>query len=653
MASTRSVTQGSQCKQELLHIASAYLAQADEQRAARSELLQPLMKALGGNVFRLVVMGEVKKGKSSFINALLGQTELLPIDIDIATSTVFKIVYGERERITVFYYDDEEEEEDAASEKTPRTEVIDRARLSDFGTEGGNPKNAKQVDFIAIELPHALLADGLVIVDTPGVGGLFKRHREVTFRYAPQADVVLFVLDSVEAVLSEDETRFLRELQKNTQQIVFLQTKIDIAGAEQSQAWKERNLAILSDVLQVPPATIPYFLVGAKQKELADRRGSLELLQKSGYLAVTKHIQEHLVPQRDEILTRRWLPIIEPDLLRSAQQVCDRLAIARNTQPPELAELEQKLADSERAFNHWQNDVWPQQFRSFQERTAGLRRDIRNQLQDELSLDSPECLATLDELRRRCLTVNEVNQFGNEVLSDLAAGWNRQATRTLEEFRRSYQALCADLIGNIAAELEQVEIPAIEVEPGQMRGYNLDATSMLRDTWMTYSALHSISTSATKTVAWSAALSVVAGILTAPVGLTISAVAATGFVAAKIWATVRGYSVARERHRDAAMAILERAVGKTAIAATKAAIRSFEDLSAELESASRKEIDLFRASARNEITVRKQECQQARTRSVTEAKAAEDQLRAALAQHQDLLKKLQLLKEQLSASVTR
>jgi ribosome biogenesis GTPase A len=53
-------------------------------------------------LFRLVVVGEIKKGKSSFINALLGEPYPLPVMSDVATSTVFKVTYGDTRKYKVF-----------------------------------------------------------------------------------------------------------------------------------------------------------------------------------------------------------------------------------------------------------------------------------------------------------------------------------------------------------------------------------------------------------------------------------------------------------------------------------------------------------------------------------------------------------------------
>lgn len=73
------------------------LSDALEDPAGR-ERIHALMDRARSVEFRLVVVGEIKKGKSSFINALLGHPELLPALSDVATSTVYQVGWGERRR---------------------------------------------------------------------------------------------------------------------------------------------------------------------------------------------------------------------------------------------------------------------------------------------------------------------------------------------------------------------------------------------------------------------------------------------------------------------------------------------------------------------------------------------------------------------------
>src|ERR1700677_576829 len=129
------------------------LAEAESRNDLISDLM-PVMERFDLGIFRLVVMGEIKKGKSSFINALLGESDLLPTASDVATSTVFKIIYGPERRFKVFFLPDVD------TDRRPEPKEIPASDLRNYGTEDGNKGNKKRVDFVGVELPHPLLKDG-------------------------------------------------------------------------------------------------------------------------------------------------------------------------------------------------------------------------------------------------------------------------------------------------------------------------------------------------------------------------------------------------------------------------------------------------------------------------------------------------------------
>ena len=279
-------------------------AWSDLQRLAdtlgRAEFIEPLRPAVERfevGTFRLVIMGEIKKGKSSFLNALLGEPELLPTSSDVATSTVFQVRYGPEKKVEVFFLPDLDTGKPAPSL------LIHPDEVAVYGTEDGNPSNRKHVDYIGIELPHPLLREGLILVDTPGVGGLFRAHRDITWRYAPNADAIFFILDSVEAVLSADEIRFLQELTaKVTRRVDFVQTKIDVVDEEQSRSWQERNLTILEEKLDWPQQKMHYFPVSSQLKTLADRRQSARHREASGFPEVLDFLHRDLMQAKRHLL---------------------------------------------------------------------------------------------------------------------------------------------------------------------------------------------------------------------------------------------------------------------------------------------------------------------------------------------------------------
>ncbi|WP_461783987.1 dynamin family protein [Prosthecobacter sp.] len=250
--------------------------------------------ALG--LFRVVVMGEIKKGKSSFINALCAQPGLVPVHSDVATSTVFKIRYGKEVRYTVFFQEKE-------SNGHPAKKEITSSEIHDYGTESGNPDNIKKVDFIAVEAPSSILKDGLILVDTPGVGGLFKKHRDITYRYAPKADAIFFITD-MDAPIGAEEVSFLRELRRTTGFVYFVQTKAASADAEARKKRMENNISILENEVGIPKNEIAYFVVDSKLKTEGDKssdksKDDLDDLKISGYPELASFIQRGLKPRKD------------------------------------------------------------------------------------------------------------------------------------------------------------------------------------------------------------------------------------------------------------------------------------------------------------------------------------------------------------------
>lgn len=378
--------------------------------------LQPTRERLELGLFRLVVMGEIKKGKSSFINALLGFPDLLPVDSDIATSTVFKVMYGKEKAFRVFF------RPDAESGKRPTPLLINPENLNEYGTEGGNPENIKNVDFIGVEVPCPLLATGIVLVDTPGVGGLYKAHRDITWAYAPNADGLLFVLDSVETVISQDEISFLKELtSKITRKVFFVQTKSDAAGAEQTKAWQARNLDVLSNELGLPRDRIPYFTVSSKLKGVADKRKSLKHLQESGFPAVQGFIQNQLVKEKQKLLSKS----LARQLLTGADSLrgdcAERRKIIAAAQQSGLDMVKTQYEDARSALDKWSRIECPNEIKVFNQSFGDLKRGTLNKIVVELDPDGPMINSAIRNIRVSDLSPAQISQKAKEIQNDSLA----------------------------------------------------------------------------------------------------------------------------------------------------------------------------------------------------------------------------------------
>lgn len=129
--------------------------------------------------FNLVVMGQFKRGKSTLINALLG-AEILPTAIVPLTSIVTIIRYGKESKAEVRYLNDNKED-------------IQLSDIPKFVTEKENPKNKLGVKDVDVFYPSDYLKNGVRIIDTPGVGSVFKHNTDVAYAYLPYVDAGIFI----------------------------------------------------------------------------------------------------------------------------------------------------------------------------------------------------------------------------------------------------------------------------------------------------------------------------------------------------------------------------------------------------------------------------------------------------------------------------
>lgn len=189
--------------------------------------LQELKKDVENDLFTVVVLGEFKRGKSTFINALL-RTELLPTDVLPETATINALMYSDTPTVQVVMNDGCEETGEASREYLQRFSA----------REDGNLAN--KVKYIKIGYPSPLLKNNLVIVDTPGVDDINESRSEVTYRFIPKANAVIFLLDA-KSPLKKTEKDFIdsRLLPLGLDTILFAANKYDAIDEEEDEDYLE------------------------------------------------------------------------------------------------------------------------------------------------------------------------------------------------------------------------------------------------------------------------------------------------------------------------------------------------------------------------------------------------------------------------------
>ncbi|MFI5938915.1 dynamin family protein [Streptomyces uncialis] len=189
---------------------------------------------------RAAVVGEVSVGKSTLVNALVGQ-EVLPAATEALSAVTVELRHGPHTRATVGLHD--------GTDAVTR-ELADKEEFLVYLTTRGEKQVAvrhgrnAQVLWAVVALPSPLLEEGLRLTDTPGVGGLDPAHRRQTLAALSNTDAVLFVIRPGQPI-SASELRFLAESVHRVSSYVIVQTHRD--QTSDAQVRLDKNLAVLRD----------------------------------------------------------------------------------------------------------------------------------------------------------------------------------------------------------------------------------------------------------------------------------------------------------------------------------------------------------------------------------------------------------------------
>jgi ribosome biogenesis GTPase A len=176
--------------------------------------LEALSDKLKRNRFNLAVLGQTKRGKSSFINALLG-ARVLPTGVLPLTSVITRVTWGPAPSAEILFH-------------TGETQRIAVDLLYEYITESGNPGNKKQVASAEVYYPSPILGMGFDLIDTPGIGSTNRKDTETTEDFLSEVDAGIAVL-SVDPSITAMESEFLRRIRQDVPKLLFVINKTDTA----------------------------------------------------------------------------------------------------------------------------------------------------------------------------------------------------------------------------------------------------------------------------------------------------------------------------------------------------------------------------------------------------------------------------------------
>lgn len=367
-----------QAKNTLLHISDsviedlprimndgiALLHELGPELESMEKTLIDLSERLSSGQFQLAVLGQFKRGKSTLLNALLGE-DILPSSVIPLTAIPTFIRYGPERTIHIHFQDDREEENRFCDNANQMN-----IALLDYVSEENNPKNVKRISFVEITHPASILSD-VVLIDTPGIGSTHRHNTEMTLNFLQQCDAALFVV-SADPPITEVEIDFLRKVRENVARVFFVLNKIDYLTATE----RETATAFLRRVLNENIGMTPedrIFSVSARQGLAANETGDHEKLTASGITDVTGYLIDFLAWEKIRVL-REAVGMKVLDLLNDALLYIDL----------EIRSLEMPVTDLE------------ERLKIFSEKIDEVKRESEN-AQDILNGDRRRIVAHLEE----------------------------------------------------------------------------------------------------------------------------------------------------------------------------------------------------------------------------------------------------------------
>jgi len=202
-----------------------------------------------GESFLLVVVGEFNAGKSSFINALLGEA-VLPEGVTPTTDRIYVLVHGER-------------------------------------ADGRNaePEATGDPFVVRLRVPIAAL-DGVALVDTPGTNAIVRQHQVLTEGFLPRADLLLF-LTSADRPFTESERQFLALAARWGRTVIMVVNKADLLETPEQR--EEVRAFVEAGARRELNLTPPVYLVSARREQRAAESGGDE-----GFRALRAALQARL-----------------------------------------------------------------------------------------------------------------------------------------------------------------------------------------------------------------------------------------------------------------------------------------------------------------------------------------------------------------------
>lgn len=332
------------------------LIYSDAIRAANQREVLEIARNKTGEEFVVLIIGAFSSGKSSMINAMIGE-DLLPTGFLPETAVLGELHYGEEKKITLYPKKGRWEggDEPFDLKETTSAEIEKYASLSSDDAVNAMEKNAMDSDSshkidskfekMVIYWPLEILKDGVVLVDSPGINDPYSNDYIVN-GYLPHADAIVYVMDSQKAYQGTDRLQLKTINDIGLKNIITGYTFYDIVvkqsgkRPEKLEQLRNKLLSYMKEHTDLGEESIHFLdsLEGLQSKIEGDAEG----LRHSGFEEFENYLGEYLVEGKgkDQVKNMATTILLQADaMIKDARNLNSAAA-------QDMKDLEKKKSDA-------------------------------------------------------------------------------------------------------------------------------------------------------------------------------------------------------------------------------------------------------------------------------------------------------------------
>lgn len=418
--------------------------------------IQDQAENLKNGEFTIVLVGEFSAGKSTFLNALMGE-RILPSFTNETTATINFLKHKNKaedgESGCVYFYD---------GTKT-KIEQADFETISKYVSTESSEDVAKRISHLDLYLDSKFLENNVTLVDSPGLNGVADGHREITEAQIARSSASIFLFNANQPG-SYSDFEFLRSLQKRVKSIICVLNQIDCIKETEGQTVESVIQKLKENYKkQIPDAQgIPEIFPTAAYPALV-ARGSAKM-EYNGKIEFSEEEKQNFekISRMKEFEDRLWKFLTQgektkQELMAPVDQLEAQLVSIKERKKSELGLLEGKTDAGELEQQRLELEKQKEKLEdTIQEKTRDIRSELKQagaELLEEVNAESERLKKRYQDRMDQWKEIEDIET--DKIRHDLEKALDKIAQNALDDMKEHIEDIIVQYSGDIMLDMEE------------------------------------------------------------------------------------------------------------------------------------------------------------------------------------------------------